>query len=204
MNNIVETIDINKISKIIFISSVEVYGQVPQNPILESNKENPRNLYGLAKYVCEQKFSLKVSSKKLLILRLPGVYGYGDKFESVIGKFINSAIKKKKIVIKSTGEDKRDFLNVDDFPKILNNLLIDNACGVINVVSGKSLSIKHIAETVSKYLKKNIIISLKNKNKSLELISKFEFKRKKILRKKKYYFTNIEKGIYKYINQIQK
>ena len=30
MNNIVETIDINKISKIIFISSVEVYGQVPQ------------------------------------------------------------------------------------------------------------------------------------------------------------------------------
>ena len=62
MNNIVETIDINKISKIIFISSVEVYGQVPQNPILESNKENPRNLYGLAKYVCEQKFSLKVKS----------------------------------------------------------------------------------------------------------------------------------------------
>ena len=204
MNNIVETIDINKISKIIFISSVEVYGQVPQNPILESNKENPRNLYGLAKYVCEQKFSLKVSSKKLLILRLPGVYGYGDKFESVIGKFINSAIKKKKIVIKSTGEDKRDFLNVDDFPKILNNLLIDNACGVINVVSGKSLSIRHIAEIVSRYLKKNIIISLKNKNKSLELISKFEFKRKKILQKKKYYFTNIEKGIYKYINQIQK
>ena len=206
MNNVVETIDINKISKIIFISSVEVYGQVPQNPISESNKENPRNLYGSAKYACEQKFSLKVSSKKLLILRLPGIYGYGDKFESVIGKFINSAIKFKKIVIKSTGEDKRDFLNADDFPRILNNLLIDNASGVINVVSGKSRSIKYIAKTISRYLKKNIIISFKkkSKNKSLELISKFEFKRKKILHKKKYYFTNIEKGIYEYINQIQK
>ena len=151
MNNVVETIDISKISKIIFISSVEVYGQVPQNPILESNKENPRNLYGLAKYVCEQKFSSKVSPKKLLILRLPGIYGYGDKFESVIGKFINSAIKLKKIVIKSTGEDKRDFLNVDDFPRILNNLLIDKVSGVINVVSGKSCSIKYIAEIISRY-----------------------------------------------------
>ena len=161
MNNVVETIDINKISKIIFISSVEVYGQVPQNPISESNKENPRNLYGSAKYVCEQKFSLKVSSKKLLILRLPGIYGYGDKFESVIGKFINSAIKFKKIVIKSTGEDKGDFLNADDFPRILNNLLIDNASGVINVVSGKSRSIKYIAKTISRYLKKILLFLLK-------------------------------------------
>ena len=137
---------------------------------------------------------------------MPGIYGRGDNFESVIGKFINSAIKFKKILIKSTGEDKRDFLNVDDFPRILNNLLIDNAYGVINVVTGKSLSIKYIAETISRYLKKDIIISFKkrSKNKSQELISKFEFKKKKILRKKKYYFTNIEKGIYKYINQIQK
>jgi nucleoside-diphosphate-sugar epimerase len=206
MNNLVKNIDINKISKIIFISSIEVYGQVPQNPILESNKENPRNLYGLAKYACEKIFSLKVSSKKLLILRLPGIYGHGDKFESVIGKFINSAIKFKKIVINSTGEDKRDFLNADDFPRILNNLLIDNASGVINVVSGKSHSIKYIAETISRYFKKKINISFeqKSKNKALKLISKFEFKQKKIIRKKKYYFTNIEKGIYKYISQIKK
>ena len=40
MNNIVKTIDINKISKkIIFISSVEIYGQVPQNPILDPTKK---------------------------------------------------------------------------------------------------------------------------------------------------------------------
>ena len=204
MKNVVESLDINKINKIIFISSVEVYGQIPQNPILESNKINPRNLYGLAKYACEQILSLKVSSKKLLVLRLPGIYGYGDRFDSVIGKFINSSIKFKKIEINSTGEDKRNFLYADDFPKILNNLLIDNVSGVINVVSGKSRSIKYISEIISRYFKRNIVISFKKKNNSLGIISKFEFKKNKILRNKKYYFTNIEKGIYKYISQIKK
>lgn len=207
MSNVADALDINRISKIVFISSIEVYGQVPQNPILESNKENPRNLYGLAKFTCEQIFKLKIISKKLLILRLPGIYGYGDNFQSVIGKFINSAIKFKKITINSTGEDKRDFLNMDDFPKILNNLLLDNAFGIINVVSGKSHSIKYIAETISRYFKKQINISFKEKgkNKVLTSISKFEFWQKKILRKKKnYYFTDIDKGIYKYISQIKK
>ena len=207
MSNVADALDINRISKIVFISSIEVYGQVPQNPILESNKENPRNLYGLAKFTCEQIFKLKIISKKLLILRLPGIYGYGDNFQSVIGKFINSAIKFKKITINSTGEDKRDFLNMDDFPKILNNLLLDNAFGIINIVSGKSHSIKYIAETISRYFKKQINISFKklSKNKVLTSISKFEFRQKKILRKKKnYYFTDIDKGIYKYISQIKK
>ncbi|MDC0926364.1 NAD(P)-dependent oxidoreductase [Candidatus Pelagibacter sp.] len=207
MSNVADALDINRISKIVFISSIEVYGQVPQNPILESNKENPRNLYGLAKFTCEQIFKLKIISKKLLILRLPGIYGYGDNFQSVIGKFINSAIKFKKITINSTGEDKRDFLNMDDFPKILNNLLLDNAFGIINIVSGKSHSIKYIAETISRYFKKQINISFKekSKNKVLTSISKFEFCQKKILRKKKnYYFTDIDKGIYKYISQIKK
>ena len=207
MSNVADALDINRISKIVFISSIEVYGQVPQNPILESNKENPRNLYGLAKFTCEQIFKLKIISKKLLILRLPGIYGYGDNFQSVIGKFINSAIKFKKITINSNGEDKRDFLNMDDFPKILNNLLLDNAFGIINIVSGKSHSIKYIAETISRYFKKQINISFKekSKNKVLTSISKFEFWQKKILRKKKnYYFTDIDKGIYKYISQIKK
>ena len=207
MSNVADALDINRISKIVFISSIEVYGQVPQNPILESNKENPRNLYGLAKFTCEQIFKLKIISKKLLILRLPGIYGYGDNFQSVIGKFINSAIKFKKITINSTGEDKRDFLNMDDFPKILNNLLLDNAFGIINIVSGKSHSIKYIAETISRYFKKQINISFKekSKNKVLTSISKFEFWQKKILRKKKnYYFTDIDKGIYKYISKIKK
>ena len=207
MSNVADALDINRISKIVFISSIEVYGQVPQNPILESNKENPRNLYGLAKFTCEQIFKLKIISKKLLILRLPGIYGYGDNFQSVIGKFINSAIKFKKITINSNGEDKRDFLNMDDFPKILNNLLLDNAFGIINVVSGKSHSIKYIAEIISRYFKKqiNIFFEQTSKNKALKLISKFEFRQKKILRKKKnYYFTDIDKGIYKYISQIKK
>ena len=206
MSNVAEALDINMISKIVFISSVEVYGQIPQNPILETTQENPRNLYGLAKSISEQILKFKVISKKLLILRLPGIYGYGDNFQSVIGKFIYSAIKFKKIIIKSTGKEERDFLNVDDFPKILNNLIINNAFGLINIVSGKSHSIEYIAKTISEYFKKQIKIFYeeKDKNKSIKSISKFKFKQKKILCKKNHHFTDIDKGIYKYIVQIKK
>ena len=64
-------------------------------------------------------------------------------------------------------EDKRDFLNMDDFPKILNNLLLDNVSGIINVVSGKSHSIKYIAEIISRYFKKQINVFFEQTSKNI-------------------------------------
>ncbi|MAH99204.1 MAG: hypothetical protein CMA12_07700 [Euryarchaeota archaeon] len=202
IKNIATHLNLRRIKKIIYISSVEVYGQRPILPITEKTSINPRNLYGLAKYVSEQYLRLEVDEKKLLILRLPGYYGHGDMYHSVIGKFIKSAIKDKKIFISSSGRDLRDFLFVDDFPLILSNLINQKIFGVINLVSGKSLSIMFIAKYISKLLKKKIkIYNKKNKN---QKFSKFIFlKNKNFKNKKLYKFTNLEAGIRNYFNDLK-
>jgi UDP-glucose 4-epimerase len=200
IQNIISSLNLKKIIKIIYISSVEVYGQNPDLPITEKTLINPRNLYGLAKFVSEQYLRLEVESNKLLVLRLPGYYGYGDMHQSVIGKFIKSAIYNKKIFINSSGKELRDFLFVNDFPTILDNLISQNVSGVINVVSGNYSNILSIAKYISKLLK-NINIY---KKKSTKKYSKYIFLiNKKIKDKSLYKFTNFKVGIKNYLNSLE-
>ena len=200
IKNIIECFNVNKIKKIVFISSVEVYGEMPTLPITENTSINPRNLYGLAKFVSEQLLRLHFPMKKLLILRLPGYYGFGDKFQSVIGKFLKSAIFKKKIVITSNGKELRDFLYADDFPLVFKNLINKkDVYGIFNLASGKSSSILSIANYINSLMNKKIKLITHNK---IQTISKYKFKKNEKLAVSK--FTLVKDGIRKYLNDINK
>ena len=200
IQNVIECMNLSKIKKIIYISSIEVYGERPILPITENTSVNPRNLYGLAKFASEELLRLHVSKKKLLTLRLPGYYGFGDKYRSVVGKFLKSAISNNKIIINTTGKELRDFLFVDDFPLILKNLISNNNHGIFNLVSGKSNSIVSIAKFIGNLIDKNIKIQTNNK---IKIISKFKFKKNKDLKKTNLFkFTKINDGIKKYFNSL--
>lgn len=200
IKNTVECLNLNKIKKVVFISSIEVYGDVPTLPITENTSINPRNLYGLAKFVSEELLRLHVPRKKLLILRLPGYYGFGDKHKSVVGKFLKLAILNNKIIINTAGKEIRDFLFVDDFPSILKNLINRNNHGIFNLVSGKSSSILSIAKFIGNLIDKNVKIQTNNKKK---IISKYRFKKNKYLRNISLYkFTEIKKGIKNYFDNL--
>lgn len=200
IKNIIECFNINKIKKIVFISSVEVYGEMPTLPITENTSINPRNLYGLAKFASEQLLSLHFPIKKILILRLPGYYGFGDKYQSVIGKFLKSAILKKKIFISSNGKELRDFLYVDDFPIVLNKLINKkDAYGIFNLASGKSSSILSVANYINSLMNKKIKLFTNNK---VQAVSKYKFKKNKKLAFSK--FTLLKDGIKRYFNDLNK
>jgi nucleoside-diphosphate-sugar epimerase len=199
IQNITPFLNTKKIAKVIYISSVEVYGENPDLPITEKTLINPRNLYGLAKFVSEQYLRLEVERKKLLVLRLPGYYGYGDMYQSVIGKFIKSATCNKKILINSSGSELRDFLFVNDFPVILNNLINQNIYGIINIVSGHSSSILSIAKYISKLVKK---IKIYNKKKTKKYSQYIFLKNQKFKDKSLYKFTNFKVGIKNYLDYV--
>jgi nucleoside-diphosphate-sugar epimerase len=201
IKNMVECMKLSKIKKIIYISSIEVYGEMPLLPITENTSINPRNLYGLAKFASEEFLRLNVPKKKLLTLRLPGYYGFGDKYESVVGRFLKSAISNNKITINTTGKELRDFLFVDDFPLILKNLINQNNHGIFNLVSGKSSSIFSIAKFISNLLDKNIKIQT---NKKIKIISKLKFKKNRYIKNIYLFkFTEIKEGIKKYFDNLK-
>ncbi len=125
--------------KIIFLSSVEVYGEAPEIPITEDTKLSPFNHYSEGKLEAEK--LLKEFSQKVTILRLPGIYGLNSS-----GGFLRIALQKhfskEKLVLEGEGKVKRDFVDVKDLSRLVQTLREkDEVVPLLNVARGESLSL---------------------------------------------------------------
>lgn len=146
--NISRAIEIKPIRKVIFISSIDVYGK-PDGKINEKSALSPLSSYGISKLASE--FILKVSAQSsrtpLLILRLGGIFGPGQSSKKYgPNSFIDSAIRKSEILIYGDGKEKRDLIFIGDLVKIISYFISNNTHGVFNIATGKSLSFFRIAE----------------------------------------------------------
>lgn len=143
-------------NKIIFLSTVEVYGDKKRLKINEKSSLNPLNLYAEGKLFQENE--LKKFSKKnkinFNILRLPGFYGKDDK-NSIISKMYLFFKNRLKIKFITNGDELRDYVFINDLVKII-NFFVKNKnqkfYGIFNIVQGKSFKIKKYLF----YLKKNL------------------------------------------------
>lgn len=198
--NLIKFIEHKPINKLIFLSTIEAYGNIHKNiKLTEKTLPNPSNYYSISKITSEYILSNACEKLKipLLIFRMPGVYGPEDYGNSTINNLVESALNGR-IVLYNNGADFRDFVFIND---ICDAIKISMNCEIndtINLVSGQSYSIKKIAEIIQKELKHRVIIDLKcSENQTTYLNfnnssfhSKFpDFK-----------FTPIEVGIKKYID----
>jgi UDP-glucose 4-epimerase len=165
--NVAKFIEKKKISHLTFLSTSDIYGIHPSLPIHERLLPEPNDYYSLSKLTSE--FILKngcsLQEVPLLILRVPGVYGKWDEGKSTINKIINSAIKNKKITILGNGEDKRDFVYVEDLCKIIQRGIEDKIESTTNIATGKNYSIKELANIIKKDFFKDIEIEFVHKDK---------------------------------------
>ena len=180
--NVIETCIKNNIKELYLASSSEVY-QTP-NKIPTDEKEtlripniyNPRFSYGGGKILTELMgiHYGKKYFKKLIIFRPHNVYGPNMGNEHVIPEFINRmkkiTKKKRKFLIKGSGNESRSFMYIDDFVNAF-GLLVDRAkhLNVYNIGDSKEIKIRYLAKKISKILKKEIKI---HKTKILEGSSK--------------------------------
>jgi UDP-glucose 4-epimerase len=143
--NLVYGLDRQKITSVIYFSSVDVYGNRAELPIKENTPLMPDNWYGLAKANCEWILKSELDSKiPLTIIRLPGVYGSSPGENSIIQKFITDIFDRKKVTVFGDGSTLRDYVHVKDVAKIIEYLMNNSAVGVINIVTGESYSLLNI------------------------------------------------------------
>ena len=146
IENLFKVLKNNIPKKIIFFSSVEVYGlKVSKNRINEKSKTKPLNNY--AKCKLEQEKIIINNAKKMkfkfYIMRITGFYNKKDPY-SVISKFYKIS-KKNQIIWHSSGNELRDYIHVDDLSKIIVRFVKFNyKVGFYNIVSGKSQKLKNI------------------------------------------------------------
>ena len=173
----------NKVKSFLFFSSGEVYGS--SNEILREEKIYTNNNLSLrASYseskkmgetLCYSFFKQKKISIK--IIRLFHTYGPGMNLNDgrVMMDFVRDTLFKKKITIKSQGNQKRTFLYISDAVLATFLILLKGKNGEAYNVGNSSeiFSIKSLAKLIAQIQKGTKIIYKNRKKEELYLPSKF-------------------------------
>jgi len=147
-----------KVEHIIFSSSVSVYTLMKQRPIpfIEDITLEPGDLYGALKVFAENQ--IKNSGINYTILRFSNVYGYGvgiieTQIGGVIGNFIKAACGGEDINIFGTGQQRIDFININDVVKCVEMILKNPKAynEIFNVGSGYLYRIEDLANEIANF-----------------------------------------------------
>ncbi len=188
--NVLEACRVNKIKKIIFSSSSEIYGEPIKTPIEEKDGPIPITMYGISKLAAEEyiKSYSKNFGLKYTIFRLFNVYGDQQEIAWVIPEFVTKAIKNKDIIIHEDGTQIRAFSHVSDVAKAFEFGLEKGNDEIINIGNNtEPISIKELANKIIRISKSKSKIkfipfkeSKRNRNEIIVRIPSVE-KAKKIL-----------------------
>lgn len=169
--NVLEACRINKIKKIIFSSSSEVYGEPLKIPMEETDKPIPITTYGISKFAAEE--YIKAYSRnyglRYTIFRLFNVYGDEQATDWVLPEFVNNAVTNQDIIIHGDGSQIRAFCYVTDVSRAF-SLALDKANNeILNIGNNdEPISIKELA---------NRIVRLASSNSAIKFIRFEEAKR---------------------------
>lgn len=148
-------------SRVVWASSAATYGRGP-SPMKESDPARPLNVYGYSKLAMErlaERYAPRLK-QPIVGLRYFNVYGAGEnhkgKFASMIGQLARQMRAGKRPRIFYDGEQKRDFVYIDDV--ISANLAAMNAkaSGVFNVGSGAAGTFNRVVEELNRVLKTDL------------------------------------------------
>lgn len=154
----------NNAKKIIFASSMAVYGE-PKNVVVnESDSIKPLSPYGLSKLRGELycKLFKEQFGIEYVALRYFNTYGIRQTPSPYVGVttiFIKQALEGKPLTICGDGKQTRDFVSVKDIAKANIKAAFSDVNGIFNVGSGKETSVNQIADRIIEILggeKKNI------------------------------------------------
>lgn len=156
-----------KVSRIVFVSTLDVYAE--ENTIVdETSKVSPVSLYGYSKLFCEQMVSnwCLQNGVSSCILRLGHIYGEGEgAYKKMIPVFINNALNRTVITIFSRGKELRNFFYIKDCVSCIWQTISKNdITGIINLVSGKSYSVKDIATFIKELIDPALKIEIQGKD----------------------------------------
>lgn len=152
----------NKVKKFIFMSSSNVYGEQGEEAMNEDMTPNPMNMYALSKWQGEQYCQLFEKLYGLNWNAIRPFNAYGPRmpvtgiYTSAIATYINAIKKGIPFVMFGTGEQKRDFVYIDDLVDMIMLLATIDGSGVFNCGSGTNYSINEVFETIKSIMQVDV------------------------------------------------
>lgn len=142
------------VKKMVFASTSAVYENNTDFPSVESKVVPPSLVYPSTKYTAEQfcKAYSDAYGFPIVILRFANVFGpHIDCLRTqppVMGYIIREFFYKKSPILHSTGEQERDFVYVDDLINLAVLVSKSKKFDIVNVSTGKTISINQIAKKI--------------------------------------------------------
>ncbi len=165
--NIINNSYLNKVKKLLFLGSSCIYPRECPQPIKEdyllTSKLEPTNEpYAIAKIagiIMCQSYNRQYGTNYISLMPT-NLYGPNDNFDLQNSHVLPALIRKfheakknnsKEVTLWGTGKALREFLHVDDLALaclfLMNNY---NDSGIVNVGTGKDISIKNLAQNIQK------------------------------------------------------
>ncbi len=151
--NILESVKNNKIEQCIITSTSEVYGSAQKLKISEKHPLVGQSPYAASKIGADQMALsyFKSFGLPIKLIRPFNTFGPRQSLRAIIPTIIIQLIKKNKNLILGNTYPMRDFTYVEDLCRAYELMIKKNCFGeVINIGSGKSISIKELALKIMK------------------------------------------------------
>jgi len=150
------------VKKIVFASSIEVYGDVTTHSVNEDHPLNPKSYHGKAKLKQEQYVESYYENYGLsyTILRFSSVYGRRQEYsgESHVFSSINHCIQNDiPLMLKPRNNKIRDCLYIDDAIKACEATLSSNTNGVFNIGLGIPIGANEFVSKIEDVLEKKAL-----------------------------------------------
>jgi UDP-glucose 4-epimerase len=149
-----------EVPRLIYASSMTLYGDCKTVPTPESEACRPDSYYGITKFAAERYvhstaqrpdlgFDFGVTSLRMFSVYGPG-QSFSDPYQGVLGIFSGNLLRGESITIFGDGHQTRDFIYIDDIVEGWVRALETPASRgqIINLGSGRSLSINELAQAV--------------------------------------------------------
>jgi UDP-glucose 4-epimerase len=160
--NILQQCIAHRVPRLLFASSMTIYGNPIITPTPEDAAPAPVNYYAVTKYAAERYVHITAARKDLdftlnaTSLRMFNVYGerqsLSNPYQGVLAIFVGNLMRNEPINIHSDGEQSRDFVYIADVARAWADA-IDNPATygqVINIGTGVDSSINRLCEIVMK------------------------------------------------------
>lgn len=172
--NVLDACIRERVKKIVFSSSSEVYGEPIKLPISETHTLQPKSEYGVSKLVGEEyvKAFAKEFGLNYTIIRFFNVYGPNQSAKFVMPLFIDDAILNRPLRIYGDGSQIRSFCHVEDAVKGIELAMFKKAADkqIFNIGNkNQAVSIKDLAIKVNRIAgnkQKPVFIPLKSSDRT--------------------------------------
>jgi nucleoside-diphosphate-sugar epimerase len=194
-NNLLKLCKQFKCKRIIYLSTMSVYGEIKSKIVYENLKPKNIDLYGLSKRISENKILsfAKKNSSVATVFRLPGIVGKDSKY-NFLSNTLNKIKNNQPITISNPNNNFNNVVHINNLQEIVyKSIRKEKLSQIYNLSSTKPIKIKSIINLCYQKIRKDKNYSIQ-KNKG----SSFIISEKKI-RQNSYILYSTKKSIIEFI-----